>query len=313
MILVLSDLWPPFPGGAERLAFNLARDLMRRGHEVRAATSYERAQCFDGPHVAWRDIGIGERHAQGAEQVQRLLEQYEPALIVTHHLFAYEFEAELVAYGAPVVQLVLNTRRLESAALAVYISQWVRDTLGDAHDGDLVVRPPAFDDVIAPEHSSAVGFIKPYPHKGATLVYEIARLMPERPFVVLRGEWQTLEVMPDDDLANVTFVEPVDDMRDFYSLVDLVIMPSESEDAGTVGQECALNRIPCLSTPVGGLAETNAGGVLIDSREAWVWAHEIRRLDDARYYDVVVEHQAEIQVSRAQELDRFAAAIEKLL
>lgn len=313
MILVLSDLWPPFPGGAERLAFNLSRDLLRRGHEVRAATSYERAQCFDGPHVAWRDIGIGERHTQGGEQLLRLLEQYEPALVLTHHLFAYEFETELIAYGAPVVQLVLNTRRLGSAALAVYISGWVRDTLGDAHAGDLVVLPPAFDDVIASEHSSAVGFIKPYPHKGAALVYEIAREMPERPFVVLRGEWQTLELMPETELANVTFVEPVDDIRDFYALVDLVIMPSESEDAGTVGQECALNEIPCLSTPVGGLSETNSGGVLIDSREAWVWAHEIRRLDDADRYSTVVERQALTQLRQAQQLDRFAAAIEKLL
>lgn len=313
MILVLSDLWPPFPGGAERLAFNLARDLQRRGHDLRVVTSYENAQCFDGPHVAWRDVGVFDRHPIGAHAIRDVLEQYDPALVLAHGLFAYEFEAEIADHGAPWVQVVNNTRRLDSAALGVFSSQWTRDATPGGQSGDLVVHPPAFDDVVASEHQSAVGFIKPYPHKGAALVYEIARAMPERPFVVLRGEWQTLELMPDDELANVTFVEPVDDMRDFYSLVDLVIMPSESEDAGTVGQECALNRIPCLSTPVGGLSETNAGGVLIDSREAWVWAHEIRRLDDGDYYAAVIERQALAQLRQRDELDQFAASVEKLL
>ncbi len=222
--MILSDLWVPFPGGAERLAFNLGRDLMRRGHDVRVLTGYLEAEQFDGPQININDsIGVFDQQESGAEIVKAFIGAMQPDVIISHHLYAYQFKNELVDSGVPFVQVVLNSERIPEAAFAVYISDWVRETVG-SEEHDIVIRPPAFTDTISPVHGDKIGLIKPIPHKGIELFYEVARMMPYRQFLVLRGEWQTLEVI--EDLPNVEFMEPVKDIRDFYAQCRIVLMPS---------------------------------------------------------------------------------------
>lgn len=285
-LLVISDLWLPFPGGAERLAFNLSRHLMRSGFDVGVLTGYEYPQDFDGPPVLSAPLPLDE---DGWVYIASIIAGFRPDVILTHHLYAHTFGAQLVATGIPVVQVVLNGKRLPGAALAVYISDWVRDQAGDAEPQDLVVTPPAFDDVIAETHGDAIGFIKPIPHKGVDLVYRIAAAMPERRFVILRGEWQDLEdIRP---MPNVEFMEPVADIRDFYARVRMVLVPSLSEDAGSVCQEATLNDIPCLSTAVGGLTETGGGLTFAADESEVSWVYWIQDLDKAHTYAAVVESQ----------------------
>lgn len=309
-LLVLSDLWLPFPGGAERLQFNIARDWMRRGYDVSVVTGYENPKTFDGPGVLALPMPLDDI---GWRKIQACITGDGPDVILTHHLYAHTFGEQLVQTGIPVVQVVLNGKRLPGAALAVYISRWVRDQAGDAEPQDLVITPPAFDDVVAPTHGDAIGFIKPIPHKGVELVYAIAAAMPERRFVILRGEWQDLEVIRPAD--NIEFMEPVDDIRDFYARCRLVLMPSLSEDAGTVAQEATLNGLPCLSTNVGGLLETNRGGVMFhraDTPETWVAA--IRSFDSrSRYVSIVRSQRAALaRADHAGSLDLLAQMIKAL-
>lgn len=313
MILVLSDLWSPFPGGAERLIFNVGRHLYRRGMDVHVVTGYAAAQRFDGPPVQVMAIPTGPDRDEGGAMVAALLASAAPSVILTHHYYASQFRDELVASGIPLVQIMLNGHRIPEAALAVYISSWVRDQCGGAQPQDMVITPPAFDDVVSATHGPAIGFIKPLPHKGADLVYAIARAMPGRRFVILRGEWQDLETIR--RLRNVEFLEPVDDIRDFYSRCRIILMPSRSEDAGTCAQEATLNGLPCISTNVGGLAETNAAGVLLPvEAQAPAWAKAIRSLDDpGRYAAVVASQRAHLaSVDHAGALDDLAGRIAAL-
>lgn len=314
MILVLSDLWLPFPGGAERLMFNLARHLQRRGEIVVTMTGYHEAQRFDGPPVVQRSI-------DAEADMKRFLSTLGSAswsgagvkLILTHHYWAFEYEDAICAAGVPVVQVVLNGRRLRCASLAVYISEYVRSQPDKTpQPGDLTITPPAFSDVVSAEHGDAIGFIKPLPHKGVELVYEIARRMPDRRFVILRGEWQHIEII--ERLPNVEFLEPVDDIRDFYRECRLILMPSISEDAGTVAQEAALNGLPCISSDVGGLPETNRGGILLDTRDPRGWVEMIRRLAHREAYNEIVarQHAAMNLVDQQAALDTFADRVHDL-
>lgn len=315
-ICVFSDLWVPFPGGAERLILNLSRDLLRRGNTVEVLTGYERPQQFDGPPVVRTDLPL-DRH--GWAKIERMLSVFEqrhrakPDVILTHHLYAHTFGERMIETGIPVVQVVLNGHRLPGAALAVYISRWVRDQAGDAEPQDLVITPPAFDDVVAETHGDAIGFIKPIPHKGVELVYAIAAAMPERQFVILRGEWQDLEVIR--PAPNIEFMEPVNDIREFYARCRLVLMPSLSEDAGSVCFEATLNGLPAISTNVGGLRETNAGGIqLLPTASAEAWAANIRSLDDSVSYAWRVTRQRDAmrKLDHAGTLDLLAQRIKAL-
>lgn len=318
MILVVADLWLPFPGGAERLIFNLARDLMRRGEDVTVLTEYARAQQFDGPPVVYEPIQVYERRRHGVVQVLDHVAKVKPDVILTHAFFASQFGAELVGTGIPVVQIMLNGQRQEGTAFAVYISQWVWDTYG-GRDGDLLMTPPVFDDVVADQHGDLIGFVKPINHKGVALFYEVAKAMPDREFLVLRGEWYTLEDIR--AMPNVRFMDPVDDMRDFYAECRVVLMPSRSEDAGTVAQECTVNSLPCVSSAVGGLNETNGGGLRIPpstgrdlSAERDVYVQAIHYLDDPVNYAQVVENQHRwlAGTNQAGRLDEFAARMAEL-
>lgn len=284
-VLCLSDLWLPFPGGAERYVYNVCRELQQRGHHVTALTGYEHPRT---PAIEVSNALVPLSHDHRWFMIEHIIHET-PTVVLTHHTMAFEYERELVESKVPLVQLVYNGHRIPSADIAVYISDFVRWST-DTHAYDMTIIPPAYPDCAANHHESAVGFIKPIEHKGVKVVYELARRMPERKFVVLRGEWQTLEII--EDLPNVEYVEPVRDMREFYERVDRMIVPSISEDAGTVAQEATLNGIPCISTAVGGLVETNAGGVLISHQpDVTAWVRAIHRLDDPHHYAAIVERQ----------------------
>lgn len=286
-ILILSDLWTPFPGGAERYIANLGNELLKRGHEIHVLTSYERAKGDPGINLVYKSIGIRKENAAGWKLISEHIQSVKPDVILVHHLFAYEFE-KIYEQNIPVVQLVHSLDRQPKAKLAIFNSQFTAKGHG-YKQGDLVILPPPAPDVVAASYGKFIGFVKPIAHKGAEFIYNIVPQLPEFQFLILRGEWQNIEII--ENHPNVTFMQPVDDIREFYSLCRIVLMPSLAEDAGTIPQECALNCIPCISTNVGGLPETNGGIVLPYEEIPFIEA--IRKLNDNRYYDTITTKQLE--------------------
>lgn len=293
-IAVISDLWVSFPGGAERLLFNIARELKNRGHEIFVLTSYANAAEFNGIKPTWIPLGVhaydnepGHGHADGWRDIRMFLIEHRTEVILTHHFFAHEFP-ELFDLGLPTIQVVHNGIRNSKASLAIFNSGYTR-ARGHSHTDDITMLPPAFDDIVAYSHGSHIGFIKPIAHKGVNFLYQIADRMPEKNFMVLHGEWQDGEDIR-RGLPNVFFMPPVHEMPTFYEKCRIMLVPSTQEDAGTVPQEAALNGIPCISSNVMGLAETNRGGIVLPLHlESWVAA--IRNLDDQKNYDAIVQQQ----------------------
>jgi glycosyltransferase involved in cell wall biosynthesis len=282
-------LWVPFPGGAERFVSNIAHEMLKRGHEIHVLTSYQRAEDIPEVSVHFRDIGVHDRHEEGKKTIEEVIHEIRPDIIFTHHFFAYEFKEWVTQFLMPVVQVVHNNKKIPGAALGVFNSQYTRDH-AVSNEQDMVILPPAYGDIVAEIHGDAIGFVKPIHHKGVDYVYHIAAHFPDRKFLILRGEWQDIEDIR--EMPNVSFMEPVKDIREFYSRCRLMLMPSWAEDAGTIPQEAALNGIPCISTDVMGLPETNKGGIVLRRDESLWWA-EIEKLDDPLYYQSVVDRQRE--------------------
>jgi glycosyl transferase family 1/glycosyl transferase family 4 len=291
-VLVLSDLWVPFPGGAERMMQNISFALKQRGAEVSALTFYRKYAISEG-RVPVKGIAV-RGDTPHEEQWRILLSEITaaaPDVILTHQLFPDKFRNELAALGIPVVQVVHAAPRWPYVKFAVYNSVYTMMRNENRSPDDMVIIPPASQTSLAWYHGKAIGFIKPVGHKGVDLVNELADVLPHRHFVILRGEWWHFDKLI--DRPNVEYLAPVDYMRDFYRRCQLVLVPSLYEDAGTVPQEAALNNLPCISSAVGGLPETNGGLVELDATSVRLWAITIEGLlnDTERYNRVVVQQQ----------------------
>jgi glycosyltransferase involved in cell wall biosynthesis len=311
-ILVISDLFLPFPGGAERYMFNLIQELTKRGHDISVLTSYQPALKLLSNQggelnykLDWRDIGVYERHEMGRRVIDTFIQETKPDLIITHHFFSGEFP-EIFEYPIPVLELIHSRPRTPKAALAIFNSNYTANAPGQLRlPQDMIILPPVGENVVAKYHEDWIGHIKPIGGKGIMMTYALARWFPKRRFLILRGEWQGAETMI-SGLDNIEYMQPVNDIRKFYSRCRIMLMPSEREEAGTIPQEAAVNGMVCISSDVMGLPETNRGGIILpinllpynenapfhpDNESVARWAEEINKLDDLDYYNSVVERE----------------------
>jgi glycosyltransferase involved in cell wall biosynthesis len=150
------------------------------------------------------------------------------------------------------------------------------------------VIPP----VVAPERYIAgttgakVLFVNPTPIKGVELMFALAALCPDIPFLVveswnLEPVWQRLCRHRARALGNIEWMEPTDDMRPVYAQSRMLLMPSVWEESfGRTVVEAQLNGLPVLASTRGALPENVGDGGLTVSPHApaAAWAEALRRL-----------------------------------
>lgn len=308
-IMFLSDLWIPFPGGAERYVFNIARELHKRGHEISVLTSYERAIPGHPDFELIQELGLGRREnkAARAEMLKAHTDSLRPDVIFIHRYFAEEYGEIVQSWGKPVVEVVHQHVKLRGTKVQVYNTEFTRRENGATHDSSsMVIIPPAYEE-IRPDHlGKYLGFVKPLPGKGIDFLYELADRLEFREFLILRGEWQPLETIVDK--PNIRFLNPVESMKEFYAQCRITLMPSLREDAGTIPQESAICGIPCISSDIMGLNETNIGGLRLPLSISR-WTEEILQLDNDSYYSSIQIRQKRALASfdwdeKFDELDR---------
>lgn len=293
-ILMLSDLWRPFPGGAENYVFCLASALYDRGHEINVVTSYEKAEAGHSDFHLIQELDLGKREDKEsrAEMLYGHVAKINPDIIFIHRYFAEEYGHLVVQWGTPVIEVVHQHKKLPNAKFYIYNTEYTRRMNGAENDSNsMVILPPFSQDSLADitqPKGNMIGFVKPLPGKGADFFYELADRMPDERFLVLRGEWQSCETIVEK--RNIKFIDPVKHMYEFYRCCRIVLMPSLSEDAGTIPIECAHNAIPCISSNVMGLPETNAGGVVLH-HDIDRWVQAIVNFDDPKYYQSVCINQ----------------------
>jgi glycosyltransferase involved in cell wall biosynthesis len=124
--------------------------------------------------------------------------------------------------------------------------------------------------------------VNPNPKKGGAIVLEIAKLMPDRQFLVIGG-WQ--HVVADDvmntiesglnALPNIERLPNVDDMSPIFAQSYCLLMPCVGQEAfGRTAAEAQIAGLPVIASSQGALSETvGEGGVTIDYLspiEKWV-------------------------------------------
>ncbi|MYX31882.1 glycosyltransferase [Streptomyces sp. SID8381] len=164
------------------------------------------------------------------------------------------------------------------------VSEFVLRRAPRTDDTRLSVLYPPFTPPKPEQHRSertrAVLMVNPIPAKGAELLHQLIRRMPEQRFTLVEGWWDAAEEFA--GYPNVTWVPRVYDMSPLYRSHRLLLVPSTVEDAfPRVIIEAALHGTPSIGTGRGGIPEAigNAGLVLPAEAGAEGWAEAIRTAD----------------------------------
>jgi len=303
---------PDHNAGAEWMLHSILRWLLWRGHQVRvlASTAAERYEIGGVPVHP-----IGARRATDAH--------YAWSNVVLTHL---DLTTEVLGLGRvnarPVVHLVHNHRQLDfyrvtSAPLVIFCAAWIAEKVGRQGPA-IIVHPPVFVrdyDLIAANGRSAATLVNTNSSKGAETVFEMARRMPERAFLGVRGAYGH---QIDPDLPNVRVVPNTADMRQVYSRTRVLLMPSSYESWGRVAIEAAVSGIPTIAHPTPGLLESlGDAGTFVDRDDVDGWCAALRAFDDPRVYTAASERARararEIADASWPELEALESALLKVV
>jgi len=270
---------PDDPGGSEVTLHWMLRQLRENGHEPRVlidrdaaadhvvddiavVTSDSRrvaALQFDWADVVLAQLGTRNRAIRLAASRRRPLAFYTQLGNTPRHAM----------FGNPEVNLFNS-----EFTLAQY--PWVGD--------GIVFHPPVDIDDYRVERGDAITLVNLSALKGGELFWELARLLPDRPFLAVRG-WGA-QIVPHDVPANVTLIERTPDIRSVYAKTRVLLVPSVYESYGRVGLEAACSGIPTIAHPNAGLREAlGDAAIWADRGDVGAWVAALRALDDPATFE----------------------------
>lgn len=259
---------PAHRAGAEIMLHELLKPLASRGHQVTVwATDEVEGAEVDGITV----------HAGTPETVE--------ADVVVSHLKSVPIARKLAkAAGARFVQVAHSAapwvaRDVRAGAdLVVANSQHVARDLRPRGE-TLVVHPPVYADRHRTRPGRRVTLINPIPAKGSGVFYELARRMPQTPFLAVEGGYQRSEQVR-EHLPNVRWQPHTPDMRRrVWAHTRVLLMPSAEESYGMAAVEAAASGIPTIAAPTPGLKEAlGDAGTFLDPDDMDGWEAALRDL-----------------------------------
>jgi glycosyltransferase involved in cell wall biosynthesis len=169
-----------------------------------------------------------------------------------------------------------------------------------------------------------ITFMNPIREKGVHIAIEVARRMPERRFLFVKGKWAKRAYRREDPymklvhgIPNVTVWEFQSDVKRVYQVTDVLLIPSQFlETFCRVIVEAHANGIPTVAADRGGISYTvGSGGILVQETEnpdAYVRA--LKALEDEHLYNklshLAYENSSRKEFSPEFQLQTFLDIIE---
>lgn len=197
-------------------------------------------------------------------------------------------------YGKPLARIVHNERELhffkatrETTDLVIFNSEWIQGAYNVTLTADwpqIVFRPPIDTEYYSVDRTGAecITLINLTENKGAKLFYDLARAMPDRKFLAVKGGYdqQMIARMP-----NVEIVDNTHDIRPIYARTRILLVPSLIETYGRVAVEAMCSGIPVIANTTAGLVEAcSDAATYCDRNKAGEWVKAIEALDDPKFY-----------------------------
>lgn len=290
-ILFSIHLYPPTHlCGAEFVAHNTAKYLISKGHNVKVLL--HQASHYGIKHVYdYEGVTVFPPSANVTEDLMMWAD-----VLFTHLDYTQWTVGIGGVYRKPVVHFVHNTHKYEPILHAhrtqyiVYNSEWAKGELGYKWPG-MVMRPPCdwrqYDIEKDTEKNEYITLINLDKNKGGHILKEIAKRMPDRKFLGVKGSYS--EPAKDgqqlDQPGNVVIHEKTTDIKSIYAKTRVLIMPSKYESWGRTATEAMCSGIPVISSGTPGLRE-NCGeaGIYVERENIDEWVKAIKRLDDKKTY-----------------------------
>jgi glycosyltransferase involved in cell wall biosynthesis len=220
-------------------------------------------------------------------------------------------DAEFARHGGPLdrlkgVRFIANSR---------FVAARLRERFG--LDSQVLHPPIRARDYRVERKGEAVVMINPDPAKGGEVATRLAESRRDIPFLFQESWAPTDAVLAFKQRAlaggNVTWQQPLKDMRPVYARARLLLVPSQWEEAwGRVVSEAQASGIPALASDIGGLPESvGSGGILVTPDaplERWLAALSELWDDDAvwaRYAAAAAAHFAALDLSPERSAQRL--------
>ena len=279
-ILEKIHAYPPLHNcGAELYMHEVNKFLIAEGHEVRvvmhehtAPYEFEGVKVMPqhwnwGDAVSWCDVIF--THLDLTHNALQWA-KYRPVFWFAHNTFEYS--------------AVRNTKNV----YVVYNSNAAKEICRYPNKS-FILPPPCeidfYDVNKAPEKNDYITLININLSKGAKQFFEIAKRMPNKKFLAVKGSYGEQQTC---DLPNVTIIPNTPDIREVYKKTRILLMPSDYESWGRTATEAMCSGIPVIANPTFGLKENlGEAGIFCDRENIDEWVAEIKKLDDMKTYKAV--------------------------
>jgi len=314
-VVSAQELYYPAAGGAEQSIHALLRGLNDRGYRCTALTRADRgrpaAEIIDGVQVRRCDpIGL---ETMLTDQITAL----RPVVALTQQAWSGRVVEVCHALGVPSICFARNTADVASGAVSgrrsatavvassPYLAGVIRARCG--LDPTVIAPPIDIGRYRVRPAGDLITMINPVKVKGGAVFRDIARALPSRRFLAVKG-WDSLRSQDGagwdlrtlaasgvglpvsidlSGLANVDQLEPVTDMRAIYARTRILLVPSLWDEAfGRVAAEAMCSGIPVIASARGNLPDTvGTGGIIItDPLDIASWTTAVAILDNPAAY-----------------------------
>lgn len=288
-ILFSVHLYPPTHNcGGEYYIHNLAKWLISRGHICRVLLHQGMNYGITEPYLI-DNVDVFPVKPGDDTIPLNLMRWCEVAFT---HLEYTNWTIQVGrVFKKPVVQIVHNDTPYDCVLGAfqqiniVYNSQWIADKLKYKHRS-MVMTPPVdiahYDVGRDPWENRYITLINCNENKGGKIFSEIARRMPNRNFLAVRGSYEEQFIAA---LPNVTIHPNTPNILPIYEITRILLMPSKYESWGMTASEAMCNGIPVICTKTPGLLENTGGKMLYCERDDIDgWIDRINGLDNKATY-----------------------------
>lgn len=217
------------------------------------------------------------------EDFRKEIQDIKPDIVFTHLDMSEEVTNFCIIHNIPCINFIHHTfdiphlkRLSDYASVAVaYNAVWTAEKCRYSLNS-MIVHPPVnplrfVSLAMNPKYITLVNCNK---DKGALIFQDIARMMPNRTFLAVKGHHGPQIPLRANNLIQVP---AVDDIREILTTTSILLVPSVYESYGRIAIEALACGIPVIATDTPGLREALEGSdaKLIKSRShvpAWVEA-----------------------------------------